>query len=511
MDLAGTQSTVTPKTIKRKMTRHLCISVTFLDPFFHGKGDGNRPEWPPSPMRLFQAVLFGSRVGWRKQRWSRDEPCDLRSAFLWLERQPPPEIIAPEARIVSAYTLFVPNNDSDKEFNHQKRLTGKITRPHRLLVQDDEEEGVQTLHYIWQIPDETWTEACKYTELLSRESQHLIALGWGIDQVVGYGRVITSAEISQLPGERWQPWPGHISGRNGLRVPVEGSLEDLDAVYESFCTRIDRDIYNPPQPFRKFDLVRYVRTIKVPDRPYAAFDLDDGTKFRQVNANRVAAMLRSLVCSEENRKDFQEQFPKDDTAVYLAGHINEKKGTPPRFSYLPLPTIGHPHADGMIRRLLIAEPYGGDGQRAEWAQIHLGSQILYDNTREERGRILELRDKISKNMVRRYVGQAQIWTTVTPIILPGYDDGKLVKAEKLFFQAINQVGLSIDGIAEMAMRKIPFWAGSEHAHHYYQAKYLKHFPAWHVQLTFRESVSGPLAVGAGRHVGLGLMAAGENG
>ena len=30
------------------MTRQLCISITFLDSLFHGKADGDEPEWPPS-------------------------------------------------------------------------------------------------------------------------------------------------------------------------------------------------------------------------------------------------------------------------------------------------------------------------------------------------------------------------------------------------------------------------------------------------------------------------------
>ena len=189
------------------MDRFFCISVRFLDPFFHGKGDGDLPEWPPSPMRLFQAMLAGSRAGWRKLRWSMDDQSDLRGAFLWLERQPPPEIIAPQARKATVHTLFVPNNDSDKEINRQERLTSKVARPHRLVSQDELADERQTLHYLWAIPEEEWTTASQYAKPLSRESQHLMALGWGIDQVVGNGRVVTCEEASQLSGERWQPWP----------------------------------------------------------------------------------------------------------------------------------------------------------------------------------------------------------------------------------------------------------------------------------------------------------------
>ena len=238
------------------MSRFLCISVTFLDPFFHGQGDGDNPEWPPSPMRLFQAILAGSRTGARQLRWSVDDQVTLRDAFLWLERRPPPEIITPEASPAPAYTLFVPNNDSDTKPNRQERLTSKVARPHR-LVQGGEAGGPQTLHYLWGISEEDRDISHRHAETLIYESRHLMALGWGIDQVVGRGTIITSAEASKLPGERWQPWRDNLSGGNKLRVPILGSLDDLEAVYESFCRQLDGGMYNPPQPLERFDSVRY--------------------------------------------------------------------------------------------------------------------------------------------------------------------------------------------------------------------------------------------------------------
>ena len=491
------------------MDRFLCISVRFLTPFFHGKGDGDRPEWPPSPMRLFQAILAGSRAGWRKLRWSMDDQSDLRGAFLWLERQCPPEIIAPEARDACAYTLFVPNNDSDKIFNRQDRLTSKAARPHRLAIQDDLADGKQALHYLWPIPEKEWTTASHYAQLLSRESQNLMALGWGIDQVVGNGRIITSGEASLLLGERWQPWPDSLYPLDRLRVPVEGSLEDLDAVYESFCAQLDGGMRNLPRKFRRFKLVNYVKVTQFPRRPCACFELPDRTAFRQEDTIKVAAMLRSLACREQNRHDFRDQCG-DNPEVYLAGHVNGKRPTPPRFSYLPLPTIGHDHADGMIRRLMISEPLGGDGLRAKWAQTRLEGQVLLDNHDKEKGQLLELWRNSSHKMVHRYVADGRIWSTVTPVILPGFDDGKRSKATKLLLQSIGHAGLQIDAIADLTIRKAPFWRGAQHPHAYRRPQYLKHFSAWHVQLEFHEPVSGPLAIGAGRHVGLGLLAACQN-
>ena len=491
----------------RQMTRYLCISVTFLDPFFHGTGDDSRPEWPPSPMRLYQALLVGSRTGWRKLRWSVDGPSDLREAFLWLERQPPPEIVAPEARKAPVYTLFVPNNDSDRIFNRQDRLTPKVTRPQRIVMRDSEVDGPQMIHYLWPLPEREWTKASQYAELLSHESRHMMALGWAIDQVAVNGRIIAYEETHQLSGERWRPWPDDsLSGSNRLRVPVEGSLEDLDAVYDSFCAQLDGGLYTPPRMLSQFKSVRYAKTIRVPHRPFACFELLEGTPpFRQEAINEVAAMLRSLACRKLNSDDFRDQFG-DDTDVYLAGHVSGKNPTPPRFSYLPLPTIGHDHADGMIRRLMIAEPFGGDGSRARWAEKRLEGQVLRDNGGKEKGQLLELWRNSSKKMVSRYVGGGRVWSTVTPVILPGHDDGKRTKATKLVLQSIGHAGFQIDAITDLTIRMAPFWPGSQHSREYKRPRYLKHFPAWHVQLIFREPVSGPFALGAGRHAGLGLMA-----
>jgi CRISPR-associated protein Csb2 len=482
------------------MRYHLCISITFLDPLFHGKGNSDadhpdgRPEWPPSPLRLFQALLAGSRTGCRNREWSPAKA----EAFCWLERQGPPLIVAPLARPASAVTLFVPNNDGDKAFNRQDRLTGKIMHPHRLCEGD-------TLHYLWPIDDSAQSHAL----LLSREARHLLTLGWGIDQVVGNGRILDEPQAAELQkqGHRWQAWTGHWPGRPQWRRPVKDSLLDLERVHQSFLGRINGRQYRPPLKLSRFDTVTYMSVSTMPPRSYAVFELPEGIAFRQVAVVKVAAMLRSLTCREQNRQDFQEQFPDTDPKVYLAGHVNDSAQTPPRFSYLPLPTIGHEHADGLIRRLLIAEPYGHDGSYARWAQVRLRTQVLRDNNGNERGVLLDIWRKASMRIIQRYVDESQTWSTVTPVVLPGFDDGKLTKAEKLFLTAAKQAGVPVDAIAELSLRKAPFWPGGQHPAVYHRPNYLQHLPAWHAGLRFREALPGPLAIGAGRHCGLGLFAA----
>ena len=481
------------------MVNHLSISVTFLDPLFHGKGD-HEPEWPPSPMRLFQALLAGSRTGWRERSWS-DAKAD---AFRWLERRAPPQIVAPEARPAAAYTLFVPNNDGDRKFDRQDRLTSKIARPHRLVSRDDEAEQRQRLHYLWSIPEEEWVTARPHAELLCWEARHLLALGWGIDQVVGNGRILTDAEVAALPGQHWSAWSTCPAGAQTWRVPTASSLEDLERVHQSFLRRVDGRQYSPPRKVSRFDSVTYLSAATLPARPWAAFELPEDVAFRQEKANEVAAMLRSLACNCAQTDTHE--FP-GGSETYVAGHVADECGrTPPRFSYLPLPTVGHQHSDGMIRRLLIAEPYGGDGSHARWAQQRLCNQVLRENDGNERGVLLDMWRARSNAMVERYVTESRSWSTVTPVILPGFDDGRQTKAEKLLLQAIEQAGLRPDTVAVLALRKAPFSPGSQHPRQYQRPQYLRHLPAWHVRLSFLEPVPGPLALGAGRHCGLGVFA-----
>jgi CRISPR-associated protein Csb2 len=503
------------------MTRYLCISVTFLDSLFHGKGDDDAPEWPPSPMRLFQALVAGSRSGCRDAEWS-DRKAE---AYRWLEGRKAPLIVGPEAKPAAEYTLFVPSNDADRKRERHERLSEKTVRPH--VITNDP----YTLHYIWDIADDEWQDVRSHAELLCAEARSLTTLGWGIDQAVGLGRILSSAEAQVLPGQRWLPWDVPFDGEGRLRVPTTGSLDDLERAYEAFRNRLS--MKHPPgarEP-RVFDTRVYLPvggprrphggTVPVtrpqeeekplgalPSRPCAVFELSQGVAFRTQDIAKVAAMLRSLTVQLAKEDKGAPAFPGGVDA-YVAGHV--QPGTHqavPRFSYLPLPSVGHEHADGMIRRLVVAEPFGGEGVHASWARRRLRNGTLQDHGGKQ-GVLLELWRQSSRRVVNLYVQASRRWYSVTPVILPGFDDGKLTKAERLFLKAVAQAGIPIEAVEWMALRKAPFWPGGAHPCEYFVPDYLRHFSRWHAAICFRQPVPGPLSIGVGRHVGLGLFAAAE--
>ncbi|MEW5981351.1 MAG: type I-U CRISPR-associated protein Csb2 [Acidobacteriota bacterium] len=469
------------------MTEHLCISVTFLDSLFHGQGD-EAPEWPPSPMRLAQALMAGARTGCRGRAWN-----DVRAGALGLLGGRVPLIIAPATQPAIRCTYFVPNNNSDTVVDRQDCLTSKVAQPHRLV-------GGESVHYVW--PIEPGEEDDARARLVCDDAKHLLALGWGIDQVVGCGRILSEAEVAKLPGRRWRAWRVHRTGSQGWRVPAADFVEDLEKAYGLFVQRVDGLSYRPHRKPIRFDSVYYLSSTTLPPRAYAALELPDGVGFRPESTAAVAAMLRSLTC--RCAKADTHEFP-GGAEVYVAGHAKTDEQAP-RFTYLPLPTIGHEHADGVIRRLLIAEPFDGAGVHASWAQQRLRNSALEDKHGDERGVLLDLWRPSSRRVVGRYVSESRVWCSVTPVVLPGIDDGKQAKAERLLLKAVAQAKIPIEAIDSLTLRKAPLWPGSAHPRRYFVPEYLRRFSRWHAVLHFHEPVPGPLAIGAGRHVGLGLFA-----
>src|SRR5947209_4147283 len=86
----------------------LCISTRFLSSTYHGRIDAGEPEWPPSPLRLFQSLVAVAANG-----GGCALPSGVDIALRWLERQRPPTIIAPPAVRGAGHRLSVPNNAMD--------------------------------------------------------------------------------------------------------------------------------------------------------------------------------------------------------------------------------------------------------------------------------------------------------------------------------------------------------------------------------------------------------------
>ena len=123
---------------------------------------------------------------------------DIGKAIGWLQKFDAPIIITPKAKTGQAITRFVPNNDGDKKFDRQERLTAKPTIPTLFLLAPDQKPEV---HYVWDISKQSDVPV----ERIRDAARSLTTLGWGIDMAFADARDASQLEVESLPGVRWHP------------------------------------------------------------------------------------------------------------------------------------------------------------------------------------------------------------------------------------------------------------------------------------------------------------------
>lgn len=493
------------------MTSFLCITIRFLQPYAHGRhGDGD-PEWPPSPLRMLQALVAASAGRWNERRELNHSVAAIR----WLESLPPPRIVAPNSAPSSiGCQFYVPDNTSDLlvpawrkgDITKQPKRTEKIVRPTYL-------EG-SPLHYLYPLANGN----CPHLEVLSAAARSITHLGWGVDMVVANAHVISEEQTRQLGGRCWQPT---TNGRTPLRVHTVGTLDDLIRKHSDFLNRITGNEFRPVGPLRVFDVVQYQRQDEPLGRPWRVFELrnTDGSHFRYPHRRliHIAGMVRHLAI-EQMKADPPSSVPENWVETYVAGHARADSEHHRQFSYLPLPSVGHRHADPGVRRVMIAAPPGDDAWLDHLVR-RLAGQELKPRGDEFAGReppiLVPMPRQIRDGVVRCYTEPANVWHSFTPLILPGHDDHKPGKLRALIARALQQSGIDLPCEFECsAFSRFPK-SFSTHTYDrlkqpqgYVRPNYLDRLTATHVTLRFKEDllIPGPLVIGSGRHCGLGLMA-----
>lgn len=474
------------------MASDLRISVHFLQPYSHGRGDDGLPEWPPSPLRLFQA-LVASGIG---RQVDGDARARTLGALRWLESQAPPEIVAPASHETFAYRLYVPDNIGDKvakawsagrDADLAEYRTEKEVRSMRI-------EG-GAVHYVFRSVE----GVDAHLAALRAAARSMTHLGWGIDMVAGDATLDTGA----LAGERWIPGK---RGGTGLRCAIAGTLNALEHKHTQFLQRLDGGTFRPVSPLTLFAAHPYARATDPALRPFAAFRLREPGTGDQLSldparrARDIAAWTRHAVAQ------VSENWPFGSARTIVHGHTGAadlRQSARRRFSFLPLPTINPRRTDG-IARVLVVATLGLDAEIA-WIRAHLAGHDLVwkDET-------IALLDPLPDAdwVLGNYVGKSDRWSTVTPVVLPGHDDHCPRKAERLLRKAFLQAGFEpevLDGIRELEWRKTAFRPGVEHAARYLRPDKVSG-PLFHVRVRFGRERSGPIAIGSGRHRGLGVFA-----
>ncbi len=489
------------------MSQHLCIAATFLAGRYHGK------EWPPSPARLFQALLAGAKTGAYRQQWSMVEPV-LRS----LEQLSPPEIVARDADVRSGYRISVPNNDADraakewadgKEYDAARLRTLKEVRPREIAAP----EGKPHLYYFWKLPN-----GAADIEAGRRLASFLHTLGWGVDMAYADAFLADDQYLQDVTAQ--EGYSKYVPSPEGVLhpIPVPGYLDDLSATYQRYCKRHSGRGVDAFTRAMNYGEQRYRRVLGGTP-PVAIFllrRLDNEADWFSVPwafSMRVAAWMRHAVAEAL----LEEGYSESQVNEYVLGHGDD--GHRRHMSFVPVPSIGGPHADGAVRRVMVVEPADADGSIRDLLQWKLAPSILQRLLESNGGPrrtapVCSLAEGSRNDPVfLRYLPKHPqcVWHSVTPVVLHGHNSLRrkfsLRKTEELLYQALDNSGYGRHLIEEMQFQPAPLWPRTEGALAMRVPEHLRKWPRYHVAVTFRESVPGPVLVGIGRHYGIGLFAA----
>ncbi len=484
------------------MSRALLLSVRFHEGRFHGQNGQKTPEWPPSPARLFQALVAGAANGVAN-------PTAMRGAFEWLENLDAPIIAAPVPERGQYFQNFVPNNDRDAVEGGSKTLasirTGKTIKPHVF----DMEFPVM---FMWQYVGNKQNES--HARTICDAAEGLYQLGRGVDMAWAQCELLHKDEaekhLAAYNGTVHRPSRGREE--TALPCPQRGSLNSLDArfAHKRFVTvekgrTVTRTFHQPPKP--QFRLVAYDAP---PQRLIFTLCKGDArgepAPWPLAGAARLVEYVRDAA-AENLRKHLSDRRDEIERCLIGRGATDSDKAR--RVRIVPVPSVGHPHADMAIRRLAVdapqACPLRADDLawafRAVWTD---GDGVVV--------RELQSADE-NDSMVDRFTGRARTWRSVTPLALPvargSIGNGtarrdREASAAGAVRRALRHAGVHVAPL-DIRVQREPFDTHGERAESFADGTRFSEAALWHVAIAFATPVAGPLLLGNGRYLGLGLM------
>ena len=494
------------------MERALLVALRFYEGRYHGTGD-----WPPAPARLYQALIAGTARG-------ATVPNATRDALEWLEQLPPPVIAAPHEMFGQPYTNFVPSNDLDAKLNKKNApkiedavASTRVSKSFRPVLFD----ANTPVLYCWSFHSDDASAVA-----LRDAAEQLYQLGRGIDMAWANAMVLDAEEakkrILDHGGIIYRPSKDGGKDR-WLLCPKPGTGRSLENRFNEMRARFRRGksnrepasvIAQPPKPL--FASIAY----NAPPARHT-FALRGGNT-QDTFAPRQLSEAAMLVAEARDQaaQRLCDAMPAraSEVARYLIGRGSTDADKATRIRIVPIPSIGHHHADMTIRRLAVYVPQSCPlrNDDIEWAF----AQVAWTDAD---GIILAELQRFDDAMAERYERSGRCWQSVTPLALMTarrrrinpmrtreeakgatertHEESRAVHAVR---QALRHASVGVSPTMVHVQRE-PIDVHGERAEVFATGTRFPKETLWHVSITFAEPVSGPLLLGDGRYLGLGLL------
>jgi len=483
----------------------LTITVEFLHDTFRASGHDDlgaagesSAEWPPSPARLYSALIAGGGTG---------ERCHTpvgHAGLALLESGPPvilaepaideldPQLGSPpggaiEVGLVARFAVI-----DARAANAVQNYPARAAQP----VQPGARRSLRSniVVYVWPDVDPTPREL----EGLRHRANRVGYLGCADSPV--------RIRVSDQPvaeSEREMSWTPDSTGDSLVSVAYPGLLDRLDDAFDAWTNR---------QPQRRAwiapELVRYRAPGELERRaPSNAVWLRLG---HPVSGRKVVALTETLRAALLERYDKLVAGSPDAVPAVIHGHFPEGTTGYDSVYFAALPFVddrgaSRRHGDGRIRGVCIWLPPGTDdevvaGTRTAAESIRrLVCPSVFDvEVSVVRGRGAPLSVRAS-----RWTGPAKTWVSVFPVV----HERRTRKGVRLgdVRRWCRHAGVETEPI-DFAVSKVPLVHGAARLHPREVFRPGRdRRPYEHLLVRFDEPVYGPMALGRYRHFGLGLM------
>ena len=454
------------------------ISIELLHGTFRSDPDGTantgrlaRGEWPPSPARLFAALVAAD--GTRRQTRVTDG-----SELVWLEALPAPTIHANSLAWHQAQQprfVVVAKRGKGAHQEYVARV-GALHRPGVRVAPRD-----PRIVYEWH--ETPGAETLKSIRLRAARVGYL-----GTSDSPVRLRVATRVP-ADLPADVFTPDP---NGRISLNVPRPGDTDLLDRMFDAWRVR------GASVARSQFPALAHSARYRTPGsqvqedrgRVVAWLHLRPAVSGRRISA--VTALFKDAVLSHHHRIH-------GEPAAVLHGHGFEGTGYD-LARYLALPDVGFPRSRGRIHGLALWLPPGTDeatGTKARDAAFAV--RLLKGPGVEATVRPREEEPRPLAAHPRRWLRRSRGWATAFPVVHERRGKVRLVEVarwcrhaglpEPVAFRQ-SRFPLAPGGVDLMPVEvNRPGRAA---------------LPYSHLEIRFAEPVAGPVVIGAARQRGFGL-------